>query len=436
MRRLGLTLLASLMIASPALAQGESERIGLADVVLLARDNSLSAQAGRENVAAAEADKAATVSNAWPTLALQTSANYQELPGNTASIFGAGGGGIVGFPANGTYVDTTLSGNVVLFDAFATRDSIVIADYTIQARQLAALQAEQDAMANAAVAYFNVIRAQGLTDVSATAVKNAQEHMRLGELRLKAGTGTRADVLQLRANLANAQQSYTQAKNSVDIARLQLSNLVNAPVGDRALDLNPAVPALDVALDQELKSALERRPELKQQVARQQIDETRVSLESRALWPNLQGTTRYSQRGLNAGQFLAGVTVNWAIFDGFKARNRMESARRQAQADQTQVEQTRQNIALEIRQQYQTREEARARISTAREGLSAAQEAYRLGVKRFQVGLATPFELNDVQNTLVQSGNNYVQAVNDMRVAEIRLARALGYDLAALVARK
>lgn len=436
MRRLGLTLLASLLIASPALAQGESERIGLADVVLLARDNSLSAQASRENVAAAEADKAATVSNAWPTLALQTSANYQELPGNTGSIFGAGGAGIVGFPANGTYVDTTLSGNVVLFDAFATRDSIIIADYTIQSRQLAALQAEQDAMSNAAVAYFNVIRAQGLTDVSATAVKNAQEHLRLGELRLKAGTGTRADVLQLRASLANAQQSYTQAKNGVDIARLQLSNLVNAPVGDRALDLNPTVPALDVALEHELKSALERRPELKQQVARQQIDETRVSLESRALWPNLQGTTRYSQRGLNAGQFLAGVTVNWNIFDGFKARNRMESARRQAQADQTQVEQTRQNIALEIRQQYQTREEARARIATAREGLSAAQEAYRLGLKRFQVGLATPFELNDVQNTLVQSGNNYVQAVNDMRVAEIRLARALGYDLAALVARK
>ena len=61
---------------------------------------------------------------------------------------------------------------------------------------------------------------------------------------------------------------------------------------------------------------------------------------------------------------------------------------------------------------------------------SAAQEAYRLAVQRFKVGLATTFEVTDVQNTLIQASNNYVQATNDLRVAELRLARALGVDLA------
>ncbi|MFN3431802.1 MAG: TolC family protein [Candidatus Sericytochromatia bacterium] len=432
----GLTAALVIGLAGPAFAQGEGARVGLADVILLARDNSLAAQASRQNVQGAQAERQATVSNALPNLSLQTAFNYNELPGGSglAALFGGGnGGGLVGFPAQGTTVDTTLSGNVVLFDAFATRDAIAIADYTIQARQLALLQAEQDAMANAAVAYFQVLRAEGLAAVAADNVKQSQEQMRLGELKLRAGTGTRADVLQLRAQLANAQGAFTQARNAVDIARLQLSNAVNAPVADRALDTQPAVPAVDVDMAKDVLAALDRRPEIGQQEARLAIDETRVSLESRALWPNVQANSRYAQRGLNQGQFTAGVAVNWAIFDGFKTRNRMEVARAQAQAGQTQIEQTRQNIALEIRQQFQNREEAKSRINTAREGLEAAQEAYRLAVRRFEVGLSTPFETTSVQNTLVQSGNNYVTAVNDLRVAEIRLARALGYDLAVFV---
>ena len=80
--------------------------------------------------------------------------------------------------------------------------------------------------------------------------------------------------------------------------------------------------------------------------------------------------------------------------------------------------------------------EAKQRVETAREGLQSAQEAYRLAVKRYQVGIGTTFEVTDVQSTLVQSGNNYVQATNDLRVAEVRLARALGYDLAQLLTKK
>jgi outer membrane protein TolC len=196
------------------------------------------------------------------------------------------------------------------------------------------------------------------------------------------------------------------------------------------------VPALAVSPEKDLSAGIARRTEVQQLALAQQANETQVGLESRALWPNVAAVGRYSQRGFNQGQFLAGLNVNWALFDGFKTRNRMEVAQNNAEVAKVQVEQTRQQIALDIRQQYQTREEARVRISTAREGLSAAQEAYRLALKRFQVGLATTFEVADVQNTLVQSGNNYVQAVNDLRVAEIRLARALGYDLASFVAER
>lgn len=435
MRRLGLLtsiLLSSLVVSLPAGAQTADAALELADALRLARENSLAVQLGRQMLQGTELDRVTTISNVLPTLALSTSANYNDLPGLSGGGLGSFGN-IVGFPASGTTVDTTLSANQVLFDAFATRDSLAIIDQTLQAGRLAIVQAEQEAMALAATSYFDVLRAEGLAGVAADGLKQAQEHLRLGTLRLTAGTGTRAEVLQLRAQLANAQGTFTQARNAVNLARLALGNALNAPLGERSLAPDPVVPALVVSIGSELRPAVERRPELQQLAARQKAEETRVSLESRALWPTLQAVGRYSQRNLNEGQLLAGITLNWTVFDSFKVRNRMATAQNQARVTQLQTEQARQRIALEIRQQYQTRQEAVARIQTGREGLAAAQEAYRLVLKRYTVGVATTFEVSDVQSTLIQSGNNYVLAINDLRVAEVRLARALGFDLAALV---
>ncbi|MEB3222171.1 MAG: TolC family protein [Candidatus Sericytochromatia bacterium] len=432
---LSLAAVAALAAVTPAWAQ-QVEPLGLGEAVLLARTNSLAAQVSRQTVSVTEAERAATISNTMPNLALSSSANYQELPGASAGAFSGGGfGNLVGFPATGAYVDTTVSASQVIFDAFATRDQLAILDANLRIGQLGAAQAEQDAMVQAAVAYFDVLRAEGLARVALEGLKSAQEQLRLGELRFKAGMGTRPEVLQQRARLANAMGQLTQARNGINLARLTLSNALNAPVGDRPLVAQAAVPAVALNLGKDLQAALARRPEIQQVALRQQADETRVALESRALWPTLQANGRYAQRNLSEGQFQAGVTVNWALFDSFRARNRMASAFEQARVTRLQLEQTRQRVALEIRQQVQARQEAQQRLTAAREGLAASQEAYRLALRRYEVGVATAFEVADVQATHAQSHQNFVQAENDLRVAEIRLARALGLDLAPMLAR-
>ncbi|MEB3285582.1 MAG: TolC family protein [Candidatus Sericytochromatia bacterium] len=410
--------------------------LSLSEAATLARTNNLSVRQSRQAIQVTEAEKAVTLANSLPSLSLSSSANYQELPGASRQAFSGGGfGNIVGFPANGAFVDTTLSANQVIFDAFATRDQVAIIDANTRAAHLAAVQSEQDVMLQSAIAYFDVLRTEGLARVAAEALKQAKELLRLSELRWRTGTGTKSDVLQQRAQLANATGQFTQAQNAVNLARLNLSNVLNAPVSDRPLVAHVTVPTISVQLARDLETAVARRTEVLQLEARQEAEETRVSLESRALLPTMQATSRYAQRNFNEGQFLAGVTVNWAVFDSFRARNRMASAAEQARSTGLQLEQSRQRVALEIRQQFQSRQEARQRVSSAREGLAAAQEAYRLALKRYEAGVATPFEVTNVQNTHIQSQNNYIQAINDLNTAEVRLARALGFDLANMLAK-
>ena len=423
----------ALVLAAAELAafapQGQTA-LDLGEAVSLARSNSLAAQVSRQQLHGTEAERAAIISGALPSVGLTSTANYSRLPGQSGASLG-GFGGLVGFPATGTNVDSTLAAQQVIFDAFATRDTLAIYDQQLRIGALAITQAEQEAMANTAVAYFDVLRTEGLAQVSADAVKQQQEHLRLGELRLKAGTGTRADVLQLRAQAANAQGQLMQARNAVNLARMNLANLLNAPVGDRPLVSSPVVPSVTVNLVNDLRPGVERRQEVQSASARHEADTLRIQQQSRQLWPNLMASGQYSQRDLNEGQWTAGLKMSWTLFDSFKVRNQMEGSLAASRADQIQLEQVRQRVALEIRQTYQVREEARQRVTIQREGLAAAQEAYRLALKRYKVGVATIFEVTDVQTTLVQSGNNYVQAVNDLRGAEVRLAKALGLDLTA-----
>lgn len=432
---LGAALAAVLLTAAPALAAPaatDEAPLSLVEAVSLARDHSLAAQLARQQILTTQANRQVTVSNALPTLGIRSAATYNQLPANSGlgALFGSGsGGGLVGFPASGTYVDTTISGSVPIFDAFATRDALRVSDLQLSVGELQLAQAEQEAMTNAAVAYFEVLRAEGLAKVAETTLKQSQEQLRLGDLRLKAGTGTRAEVLQLRANVANAQASLLTSRNTVNLQRLTLANALNAPVAYRALDAAPVVPAIKLDPGRDLKQAVEQRPEL--QIAKQQEEGAyaQADLEGRAAWPTLTANSSYAQRNLSSGQFQANVTMNWNVFDGFRVRNRVEAARSQAQTAGVQLEQTRQRLAIEVRQYYQNKLDAQSRVATAQEGLESAQEAYRLAQKRFEVGLSTIFELTDVQTTLTQASNNYVQALNDARVAEIRLARSAGLDL-------
>lgn len=425
------------MPAVPATPNSASALTGptltLADAARMARDHSLGTQASEERLAGATIQRRLAVDNSWPTLGFETQASYNQLPADSplVAFFAApGGGGLVGFPAPGTTVDTTIHLGQVLFDGFRLRDSLIVADDQIALGRLGVAQSQDQAMTDAAVAYFGVLRAEGLADVALTSVRQAQEHLRLGNERLRVGTGTRADVLTLRAQLASSQGALIQARNGVNLARMQLDRALNGSVGNRPLAATAQVPTLGVDVEKELASGLTRRPEIQQQILKQHLDLARASLAGRGYWPTLQGVSSWAQRGLYQGNFQAGVVLNWNAFDGFKTRDQIAAAQSDVVADQVSLEQTRQDLALEVRTQSQARQEALDRIAIAREGLTAADEAYRISIQRYQLGFSTSTELLDARTTLTQAHNTYIQAQYDLNVAQVRLAKALGLDMA------
>ena len=67
-----------------------------------------------------------------------------------------------------------------------------------------------------------------------------------------------------------------------------------------------------------------------------------------------------------------------------------------------------------------------AAITAATEGVRAATEARRVLAERFNAGVATNTEVLDAQTAVLQAELDRTRALANARLAEARLARAIG----------
>lgn len=398
------------------------------EALRLTKERAFAIQATRQRLAGLQAQRDVTSAAQWPTVGLSAGANYrglfnglpqQNLDNTTFPLIQAQGPG----------VDTSLTATQILFDQSATANLVANASDQVAIGALAVHQAEQQALETTALAYVEVLRAESLEAVASDAVSQARTQVRYGQVRLRAGAGTRADVLQLQAKQAQSDDAWLQARNAVALARLALANAMNQPL-DEGRPLAPATrPVRPPVYETDFPGAMARRPDVRSQVLRVGVAERQVTIEQAAFWPTVNANGRATQRNLQQAGVLAGVEVAWPVYDGARARSRTAAAQHALAAERLQLDLLQQAADLEIRQADLRRLEAQARKGTVRQAVTAAQEAYRIVVRRFELGLATVVEVADAQATLIRARQDEIRAAYDLLAADVRLRRALGEDL-------
>jgi outer membrane protein TolC len=83
-------------------------------------------------------------------------------------------------------------------------------------------------------------------------------------------------------------------------------------------------------------------------------------------------------------------------------------------------------VALDVRQRRLGVEAARAAVAAAADGVRSATEARRVVGERFAAGVATSTDVLEAQVALLQAELDRTRALAGVKVAEARLARALG----------
>ncbi len=120
------------------------------------------------------------------------------------------------------------------------------------------------------------------------------------------------------------------------------------------------------------------------------------------------------------------VNASWTLWDGGRTRAARADTAALARVAEARLADFDRQVTFEVRQRQLELDSSRAAITATADGVRAAAEARRVVAERFSAGVVTNTEVLDAQTALLQAELDRTRALASARLAEARLARAVG----------
>lgn len=254
--------------------------------------------------------------------------------------------------------------------------------------------------------------------------------------RFEAGLVSSNDVTRAELELATAVRELAQANGDVEVARIELATLINAPV----MTLTPPVELLDAADD---PPSVDDRDVHRAQQQRSDLTAQRTSVEALRAFAEEPGTRFLPSFDLNAqarnfndgavsnrdNEGFVGVAMSWAVLDGgVRASERAErlallrGAELELDAQLREVEREVRTAAVRLATEQAALQNATAATTAGRKNADETSELYRQG-------LASALELADANRQLFEAEVAEVSARFRMAVAYLASREAAGLEV-------
>jgi len=336
----------------------------------------------------------------------------------------------LGDNANG-YLD--VSAEKLLYSSGKAENAVKAALNALSVEQLRCERLTQQVVSDTKSAYYDLLASHRNLETAKQDVLSTEEHLRIAQVRLKADTAPKFDVIRAEVQLAEARQRILDAENAVTTRQQTLITLMGRPdldIGDLVTKDTAVTPK---SLDELLAVAHQQRPDLL--AARQAVIVAQAGLgvaraESK---PEIRALTGYktyaAETPLQLNGWYAWLGVKLPILDGGFSHARRQEARSAITKAQANVRATENEVISNVKQKYSDLTSAVSRENVALAAVSQAEEAYRLASLRYEAGVSTSVEVTDAQSTLTRARNDLVRSRLDISTASARLELAVGKQL-------
>lgn len=309
-------------------------------------------------------------------------------------------------------------------------------------------------------AYWDLVGAVEQHKVRLSSMANAERLLTLNEKRLEIGTGAAIDVVQARAGLAARQSDVVSAMGVIADAATRLRSLLHVEAGDPLLEKRivpvdrPHPDDAQIELEESIARALALRPEI--QAAGLIIDNARINstVAKNSLLPQLDlgGSVFQGARGPGKSDVFEGirdrddnsisVTVQGSVPIGNRAaRGQYQRSRVEITEAERQLEKARQDILLAVRMAHTAIETNRTLVESSTQSRKLQEVNVAAEEKLLELGLASSYQVLDMQGDLTAAQSQEVQATIalekafvDLRLAEGSLLDLLGIEFVPPVA--
>ncbi len=300
---------------------------------------------------------------------------------------------------------------------------------------VASLNAEvskRDTMATVGLVYLEALRARAAVEARKADVTLNQELLRLATERKSAGMATSLDVTRAKVQLENVRQQLLVAENERDRAKLNLIRAIGLSF-DVVLQLTDEMVMVAVpeqTMVEALAVATENRTELRVQKQKQRLASLTYSSVASERLPSIQASGDVGLIGNQIPDMLTTdnvqVLMTVPIFDGGQREGRISESKSLVRQEAIATQDTRYQVALEVRDALLTLHSAQKQVAVAEEGLKLSLTELELARERFAVGVATNIEVTNAQTSVAQARDNVIESLFNFNAARINLARSQG----------
>lgn len=409
-------LLTGLFVLNTIIVFAAPPELSLDDSIMMAMKNNPSIQ-----MAIAEKEKAVwgvkeNEGNRLPTLSLMHSDN------RSSNAFGSS-------PTDS--FNTSLRLNWSVYTGGRVEGQIHQAKLNADVASLGVVKAEEQLKLDTTTFYYNVLQGRNVVKVNQETVDNLAEHLKNVQAHYQVGTIAKADVLRSEVELANAEQNLTKAQNTYEVAVASFNNVIGMPLDNvTTMKDDLAYIQYDMSLEDSIKMAQEKRPEISQSQDGIEVAKEGVNIADSGKLPTVavsgnQGVSGSDFPGQNSSWSI-GVSANWNLFDAGVTRAKVKAAEANVDKVKAGDQQIRTGVELEVRQGYLSMKEAEARIETSKVAVSKATEDLKASQAKYYAGAGTNMDVIDAQMSLTQANTNTTQALYDYNVNKAKLEKAVG----------
>ena len=400
--------------------------LSLEDCLSLARRHNPALSGATERIRELTADYQAAKSRFFPRLIM--SAHYERTNPDRLSP----GGAATTQPLFKEEGLISVAGKQLLFDGGSTNYNARAAQKGAEAQGQEVRRTADEVAFTVTEAFYRLVEAKENLMVARESLHQRREFAALSEVFFNAGKVTRLDSLRAQSRLAEAAQANVEAENAVSLARIILAGSIGLPE-EAPLEIQGRLPqefAPSSDMDSLWREALETNPEIRKLDSEIEQSRIRIKAARGAYFPeiSLQGALgeRHHDLGGTQGEWLAGVFMEFPLFEGGLTRAQVAKASSQYLQSLDKKRDRLDGLKVNLATAWQERENARHGVVAARQTVAANEEAYASANTLYRNGKAIGLDVLQAQVDLTGSRFALIRHEVNFEIAQARIRQVLG----------
>jgi outer membrane protein len=334
---------------------------------------------------------------------------------------------------NSSQIDGYLSTNIILWNGFTIQNKIHRRELDFQASLQELQETKDNIILNIAALYLEILYAEELANITESQIDVTRQQIDRTKKLVDAGSVAKGALLEIEAQLAREELQLVKDGNKIQMAYLNLFQLLELPADEKFKISKPELP--EIKADEIIaksynvyNTALLIRPEIKAAKLRVESARRQLNIAKGKQFPILSFGANYynlynnkytdiynqpinftDQLGNNQ-RYAMGLSLNIPIFNKFELKNEISTANLQIADYKYQLQIARNILRKDIEQAYANALAARNSYVAGEKAVESTEEAFRYTEEKFNVGIVNSVEYNQSKNYLAMARSELLQA--------------------------